>query len=385
VRKKPVRDFLKIGIDARLSYRRGVGTYVANLIQSLLKIDLNNEYYLFNAPDFFKKRFRAARIQWVDLGLTNAAFYEQWDLPRAAQKHGLDFLHYIDNSATVMSAFPYLLTLHDVMYTRPLSAVKLKPSLRQRFVHQYKKMVIPFSAIKARRILTVSEYSKQEIFQHFGISPRKIFVTPEGVDLIQFQRVKSHAIGREWKILVHGAADERKNIQGVFQAAWRWAKRGHRFQLMIQGMNEVELRSTHYVEQAEELGLSPYIKWMGNVAREDLAASYAQADLFLYPSLMEGFGLPLLEAFACGVPVVTSNTTALPEVAGKAAFLVNPEDPEEIAQAVKQVMTRPALRKRLIARGLKRARLFTWLKTAWLTLEAYEDFGRELKAKNGHS
>jgi glycosyltransferase involved in cell wall biosynthesis len=379
VPKNQKDDYLRIGIDARLAYRRGVGTYAANLIKALLKLDLKNEYFLFNAPIFFKKQFRAARIQWVELGLTNAALYEQWDLPSAARRLKLDFLHYIDNSATVCSSFPYLLTLHDVMYSRPLSAVRPHPTLRQSLVHFYKRMVIPYSALRARKILTVSDYSKKQIFDQLGVSPRKIHVTPEGVDRILFKPKHRMVPGREWKILIHGAADERKNVYRIFQAAWRWMKRGHKFQLFIQGMDEAELKCTDYLEQAQILGISPYITWMGNVNREELAQSYAQVDLFLYPSLLEGFGLPLLEAFACGTPVVTSNTTALPEVAGNAAFLVDPQSPEAIAQAVEKVMTKPALRRQMIARGFKRSQQFTWEKTARLTLQAYEELGAELK------
>ncbi len=380
--KKPSDDTLKIGIDARLAYRRGVGTYAANLIKTLLKIDFKNEYVLFNAPEFFKKQFRAARVQWVDLGLANAALYEQVDLPAAARKLRLDFLHYIDNSATVFSSFPYLLTLHDVMYSRPLSAVRPHPTLRQNLIHIYKRLVIPQSALRARKILTVSDYSKNQIFEKLGVSPRRIHVTPEGVDRDLFKPKRPGAPPKgEWKILIHGAADERKNVYRVFQAAWRWMKRGKRFQLLIQGMDEAELKCTDYLEQAQLLGLSPYIRWMGNVPREDLAQSYAEADLFLYPSLLEGFGLPVLEAFACGLPVVTSNRTALPEVAGQAAYLVDPENPEAIAGAVEEVLTKPSVRKRLIAKGLKRAKEFTWEKTARLTLEAYEELGTQLKSR----
>jgi glycosyltransferase involved in cell wall biosynthesis len=100
--------------------------------------------------------------------------------------------------------------------------------------------------------------------------------------------------------------------------------------------------------------------------------TYHDADLLLYPSRLEGFGLPVLEAFACGTPVITSNTTSLPEVAGKAALLVNPEDPKEIADAVQKAMEKLALRRQLIERGLKRAKLFTWEKTARETLLVYE-------------
>ena len=142
--------------------------------------------------------------------------------------------------------------------------------------------------------------------------------------------------------------------------------------VIVVGMDEMELKSTDYMERVVALGIGNLLEWAGNVPLELLKHVYAEADLFLYPSRSEGFGLPVLEAFACGVPVIASNTTSLPEVAGDAALLINPESPKAIAKALKQMMEKPAMRRRYIQRGLKRAKLFTWEKTAKLTQKVYE-------------
>src|SRR5262249_10808528 len=122
-----------------------------------------------------------------------------------------------------------------------------------------------------------------------------------------------------------------------------------------------------------EMDLGPYVEWAGQVPFEMLRHIYQEVDLFLYPSLLEGFGLPVLEAFASGVPVVTSNSSSLPEVAGKAALLVDRESPKEMAGAIRRVIESKALRKKLIHSGLKRARQFSWDKMAKETLEVYEE------------
>ncbi len=372
--KKPKADPLRIGIDARLAYRRGVGTYTANLILALSKLDRRNEYFLFNAPASLKKQVANESFYWVDVPFSNAAYYEQVLLPRAAKNYHVDMLHYIDNSASLLTDLPIVLTLHDVMYQRPLSAVRAMPTLRQRLVHAYKQWAIPRSALIARKVITVSDHSKNEIVKTLDIAPKKIQVTLEGVDRRLFQKGSQKTKGL-FKILVHGAADDRKNISNIMRAAQLLVKQKKSFQILIIGMDKAELKWTHYQREALELGLEPYVKWMGNVAVEDLSRTYREADLFLYPSRMEGFGLPVLEAFSCGVPVITSDTTSLPEVAGKAALLVDPEDPAVIAQAVRNMMEKPKLRKLFIQRGLQRVKLFTWEKMAKQTLKVYESLG----------
>jgi glycosyltransferase involved in cell wall biosynthesis len=371
VLKKPKVEPKRIGIDARLAYRRGVGTYTANLILALSEVDPRNEYVVFNAPDLLKRRFSNQRFHFVEVPYSNAAYYEQILLPRAAKNEGVQLLHYVDNSCSLFTDLPMVLTLHDTMYTRPFKAVRLKPTFRQRMVYAYKKWVIPRSAWFARKIITVSSYSKEKILKAVGVPDEKVMVTLEAVDHQLYQKTHHQQSGL-FKILVHGAADDRKNISNILKAVKLLVLRKKSFQMFIIGLDQEELRCTPYERQVLEMGLEPFVKWMGNIPAEKINQVYHEADLLLYPSRLEGFGLPVLEAFACGVPVVTSNTTSLPEVAGNAALLVNPEDPQSIAEAVKKTMENPRLRRQLVQRGLKRAKMFTWEKTAKKTLTIYE-------------
>ena len=372
--RKPNPKSLRIGFDARLAYRRGVGTYAANLILALSRIDRSNHYVLFNAPENLRAKIRNPRFEFVDLPYGNPAQYEQWLLPKAAREKGLDFLHYIDNTGTTFTDFPYVLTLHDAMHVRPLSKVRLKPSLWYRLVYAYKQWAVPRSAWKARQILTVSEFSKKEIVRTTGVSEGKITVTPEGVDRAAFS-LSWKKPTKLFKILVHGAADDRKNLSNILKAAEVWKKKNLPFQILVVGMDEEELRSTRYLQEAIDLDLGEMLEWVGNVTHDILRAIYGDVDLFLYPSRLEGFGLPVLEAFSSGVPVVTSRTTSLPEVAGQAAALVDPEDPQDIARVVESLYRKPASRRSLVKKGLARAKQFTWEKTAKLTLPVYERMG----------
>jgi glycosyltransferase involved in cell wall biosynthesis len=369
---------LRIGIDARLAFRRGVGTYAANLIQALARVDDRNRYSIFNAPKALKALVAGNRFKWVDLPFANAAFYEQVLLPRVAAVLDLDLLHYVDNSASALTDLPVVVTLHDTLYQRPLLKVRPNPTFRQRVLWAYKQWAIPRSVPRAAAILTVSEFSKERIVNGMGLPSEKIFVTLEGVDREVFRPIPRER-SKLFKALVHGAADDRKNLSNILKAARILAGKGRPFQFTIIGMDERELACTNLLREESDLGIGRQIDWVGNVPSESLPQVYAEADLLLYPSRWEGFGLPVLEAFACGVPVVTSKTTSLPEVAGKAALLVDPLDPEDIAGAVERVMKSAALRRRLVAAGSKRARLFTWDRTARETLKVYQKVGAEAR------
>ncbi len=372
---------LHIGIDARLAYKRGVGTYTANLILALARVDKTNRYSLFNAPRVLLNKIKSPRFRGMEVPVSNPAYYEQFLLPKVARENGMDFLHYTDNSGTTLTDFPYVLTLHDTFHLRPLGDVRPRAGLWYRLVYAYKRWANPRSAEKARAIVTVSEFSKKCIVEEMSIAPERITVTLEGVDRALFPRVVRKSKGL-FKILVHGAADERKNIPNILKTAKLLVERGLKFQMVILGMDQKELKSTHYLEEAINLGIGDRLEWAGNVPMDLLAGVYGESDLFLFPSKLEGFGLPVLEAFACGLPVVTSNSSALPEVAGNAALLVDPEDPKAMARAVERVMKSSALRRSLIQKGLKRAGAFSWDRTARETLKVYEKVGKTLKVKN---
>ncbi len=365
---------LKIGIDARLAFRRGVGTYVAQLIQALAALESRHQFFIFNAPEELKKRINQPSFDFIQIKKIQPAYYEQVQLPRLAQSLKLDGLHYVDNSAPIGGITPFVVTLHDTMFLRPLSEVRPRATWYQRLSDYYRKWVIPRGAKKARLVLTISQFSKNEIIEKLAISEKQIKVIAEGVDRSQFPprrfRTKRSKIPQ---LLIQGASDSRKNVATILKTLQWLKQRNYSMSLKVIGMDQKELQKTDYPRQAYQLGIASQVQWLGWVESSRLAQLYAESDIFVYPSKWEGFGLPVLESFACGTPVITSQTTSLPEVAGEAALLVDPESPESIGQAILKIIQHPAMRRHLVQKGFRRLRLFSWHHTACQTLLAYQE------------
>ncbi len=379
-KKPPVPDPvpgppLRVGVDARLAFKRGVGTYVARLLMALAESPRDLDIVAVNAPPELKVILRGLPLRWVDTPPTHPALYEQTGLPAVARREKLDLLHYVDNSATILWNTPYVLTAHDAMVRRPLKETVFNPTLRQRFLHFYKRATIPEAARSARLVLTVSQHSKRDLVSSFGVPEDRVRVIPEGVDASAFTRPKDygHRLRGPARVLVQGALDPRKNLLRIFAAGALLRRAGVDFRITVIGAPRADFERGGIIREAEKLGVADLVEWPGRVSMEDLPRWYWESDLLLYPSLWEGFGLPVLEAFAAGIPVVASNTAAIPEVAGNAARLVDPTDTQAMARAVREVLEKPVTTRSLVARGLKRVREFTWEATAELTAAAYRE------------
>jgi glycosyltransferase involved in cell wall biosynthesis len=227
-------------------------------------------------------------------------------------------------------------------------------------------------------VITISWQSKKDLETYLKIPGSKIIVTPLAAGT-KF-RVLSEAeiapaleragVERPY-ILYVGSVEPRKNLLRLLDAYQELLKWSERWRLVIVGARNY-WKSSPVAQKVEQLGLGGQVKFTGYVPDEDLPALYNGADLFCFPSLYEGFGLPVLEAMACGTPVVTANSSSLPEVAGEAALLVDPYNVAEIAAAMRRVLEDPQLAEVLRQRGLKRSAQFTWEKTARETIAVYE-------------
>ena len=242
-----------------------------------------------------------------------------------------------------------------------------------RFARWY-RWLIPRLAKRARRVITVSEFSRQRLLEFTGVAPERVVVIPNGVGE-QFAALPDERVAEVRKrlglparyALYVGSLEPRKNLLGLLEA-WRqlpvadWG-----LSLALAGGSGRQFQAVDLVNK------QPSVVIAGYVSDADLPAVYAGARLFVYPSLYEGFGLPVLEAMACGTPVVCSNTTSLPEVIGDAGVLVDPIDPAEIAAGIRSVIEDPAFAAQLRQRGLERAREYTWdraARTTWQLLQA---------------
>ncbi|MCL0097700.1 glycosyltransferase family 4 protein [Dehalococcoidia bacterium] len=260
---------------------------------------------------------------------------------------------------------PFVITVHD------LARFKIsftRETLRERVGLWLDKKGIR----KAATILAVSEYTKRDLVSFLRIPPQKVMVIYNGIDHAIFRFRNENPFDFPYVIYV-GSERPRKNLDRLLEAFARVRRCFPELKLVKAG---TEGRSKEFrartLRKVAELGLRREVIFLERVSDEELARYYSGALLLAYPSLYEGFGIPLLEAMACGCPVVASNTTSLPEVAGDAAILVNPYQVDEIAEAMRMVIKDEDLRARLIARGLERARAFSWSKTAEETHRVYQ-------------
>ncbi|MCX5826613.1 MAG: glycosyltransferase family 1 protein [Deltaproteobacteria bacterium] len=375
---------MKIGIDFHLAEREGTGncTYMRNLVESLLAIDSRNDYILYitreNYP--YHDRFRAHKNASLSYLGNGSPLERMFRLGRQTFRNDIDILH-VNYYGPPFYRGKLIMTVHDLSFEH-------LPDCFTTFERVKDRLLIPFYIRRADRILTVSEFSKQDMVELYGAAPEKIVVGYNGVNpafkpLSDGEEqeeaaniLSSYGINKAF-ILYIGRLNRRKNLHILIDAFNRIKKDGKfEHQLVIVGRRDYLPAS-----DMEMINSSPFyqdIVFTGYLPDQHLPLAYGRADVFVYPSLFEGFGLPCLEAMACGCPVVTSNTTSLPEVVGDTGILIDPLDPREIAAAIVAVLTDPTRRSLMASRGLERAKLFTWKHTAEKMLEIIDDLAKPL-------
>lgn len=250
----------------------------------------------------------------------------------------------------VVSCARYVFTIHDLNHLdRPENS-----SLAKRLFYRF---FIRLGCKRAYAILTVSEFSKKRIVEWSGISPDKVINVGNGVDKSFNSSIKPYNHGAPYFLCV-GNRKTHKNEARVVES-FAYSDINENTHLVFTGAPVPFLE-----ELIQKHSLTSRVKFMGNVTEEDLPSLYKGARGLLFPSLYEGFGLPVLEAMACGTPVITSNCTSLPEVAGDAAILVDPHSTQELREAIECLEHDPSLRNELVAKGFERVKFFTWEKTA---------------------
>lgn len=375
---------MRIGIDARLlTYRRGIGNFVYNLLAALA--ELPNAYSLVlyvDDPRAVGLVPTGSRFTVKVLAPRLYPLWEQFSLPLAAARDQLHILHCPANTAPLRlpQQIRLVLTIHDVMYLLPVSVLSESPSLYQRLGQLYRRLVVPRVAPLARAIITDSVYSRQDIIKYLPVpaeSVRVIWGAPSHAcrvitDTAILANIRAKYGLNSRFILALAALDPRKNTARIIEAYARFRRQATgRYQLALVGLTPAG--RARFRQLAETLGVADEVIAAGFVPEEDLVALYNAAELLAYPSLYEGFGLPVLEAMACGTPVVTSPSGSLPEVAGEAAVMVDPLNIEAIADAFWRVVNETDLRQELIVKGLAQTQKFSWQQAAVQTLEVYRN------------
>lgn len=355
----------------------GIGTYTVEL----LKYGPSRDSEESPLRVVFGKKFAAAMPSSCALPMVysaaaaTAAITGLPFLGASKLESKIDLFHATDHYIPKLRRTPVVATIMDVIGIRHPEWVN--PSLRQ-----FKNALFRRAVGWADQIITISDYSATDIADWLGSSGPRITSIPLGVSEAYFQTVPTdikaqtlikYALQPGYFIAV-GTLQPRKNVARIIQAhALLPAAMRRQHPLVVVGQNG--WRTDELMVALAQLEADGFGRWLKYVPRQDLFALLQSAQALVFPSLYEGFGLPVLEGFASGIPVITSNTTSLPEVAGDAAVMVNPESVDEISQAMQQMVEQPEMRSTLISKGLIQAEKFTWQQTAQRTLEVYRSMG----------
>ena len=367
----------KIGIDARMyGYAQtGIGNYIRHLLKYIFELDKENNYVIFLLPEEYDNfELPNERIRKIKVSAKWYGWKEQLLFPIELYKENLDLMHFTHFNSPVLYFKKSIVTIHDVTpYFFP--GHKMKSVIRKIGFR-----TVFFSSVKkASKVIAVSENTKIDIVKHFKIKKNKIDVIYEGADS-QFKVINNNQKITEIKkkynitkpfIFYTGVWRNHKNLVGLVKA-FGILKNKYKlnYQLVLGGKEDPyypEVRKTW-----EKLGLKKEIIRTGFIKQEELPLFYNAAKLFIIPSFYEGFGLIGLEAMACGTPVVSSNKTSLPEVLGDAAIYFNPNNPEEMAEKMKLVLTDKKLYNELREKGFKQIRKYSWKRMGKETMMIYE-------------
>ena len=353
---------MRIGIDARKLHDFGIGTYIRNLVGELARLDRSTEFVLLCRPE------DAAFVQGLGENFRpvieragNYSIAEQIKVPLALRREGVTLFHAPHYVLPRLVHCRSVVTIHDCIH------LMFPQYLPNRVALSYARTSMAMAASRATRVLTVSESSKTDIMRFFGTDASKIDVIYNAFDQRfgiepaeeEVLRVRERYQLHDEFVLYAGNVKPHKNLERLIDAFHLVRRRGlDRLKLVMIGDDISKYASLRRAVHQHQL--HKYVRFLGYLPQETLAVMYRLAGVFVFPSLYEGFGLPPLEAMASGTPVVTSNVSSLPEVAGDAAQLVDPYDPEAIADGIYRVLTDVDLRRDLRRRGLARARQFSW-------------------------
>jgi glycosyltransferase involved in cell wall biosynthesis len=372
-----------IGIDARKAQDFGIGTYIRNLLRHLGELDQDNRYVLFTGatgrdllsdlPENFHLLVERSPVYSV-----RELVALSWKLFRLR----LDLYHATHYVLPAVVPCRVVVTIHDLIHL-------LYPDfLPSRLALLYAQGMIRRALARADQVITVSENTKADLLEFFAVDAGKIEVVHNGVEEVFRQRLADEDVERWLRhlgierpyVLFVGNPKPHKNLDNLVQAYAR-ARLLHPFEARLVCVGARRKAEFKIYQRAVQLGVGDHVHLLGHVAQEALPALYQGADLFLYPTLYEGFGLPVVEAMACGTPVITSNTSSLKEIAEGYAYLVDPLDVTAIAEAIAHCMADPERRDSLGELGRRRSKDFQWRRTAELTLAVYR---RALGAGRGN-
>ena len=352
---------MRIGIDARKINDTGIGRYIENLVEWLLKVDSKNEYVLFlAAKDAGRLSFPESRVTKVIETAGKYSLKEHWALAAKAKELGLSLFHAPHYVLPLFMKTPSVVTVHDLIH---LTGPGFHPAERA-----YARFMIGSAANRARRVITVSESTKNDMVSILGVPPEKISVILNGGGA-DFSRTSDEDIEGMLKqlgmapgyFLFVGSDRPHKNLDAIPRV----------MDIMGDDCVFAIVGRVNDGKKAEFERFGGRTVFFYNLDKRHMQALYSGAQALLFPSTHEGFGLPPLEAMACGTPVVASDSSCIPEIVGDAAMLAAPTDYGKMAEGLLKLKNERLFRKEMVERGYERTHLFSWEKTAMMTLDVY--------------
>lgn len=366
---------MRIAISARpLAHNAGIGRHARGIVEALLKTSPQNQYKFFtNKTAVLPNEMGTVRPKVVDKIIPGRVGWEQTVLPMRIALSGTDLYFSADFTTPVFSPVPTVVMCHDLFFlTHPQNS-----SWRARFLYN---SFVPPSLRKSGAVVTMSTYYQNKISEAYGIDRRKIFIIPGAVSPI-FKHLDEQEsrdyVGRKFGlfdpyILSVATFEKRKNL-GTLIEAFGLLKEKYKGRVSLALVGKAGNADSQMADAKEKLGEHAQdVRVLGRVSDDDLVRLYCGATIYSMPSTDEGFGLPVLEAMACGTPVVASRASAIPEVAGDAAILCDPTEPDQFADAIKSILENNNLYGDLVTRGLQRASNYTYENSAKLLLDVFD-------------
>lgn len=373
---------MKIAIEAQRIFRtnkHGMDFVALETIRELQKTDHENEYYILVAPGEDRCLQASDNVHIVEIKCPTYPLWEQVALPSAIREIKPDIIHCTSNTAPLFCPAPLVLTLHDIIFLE--KRVHNNKSMYQNMGWYYRRFVVPRVLAKCKQIITVSQFECNRIRETLHLPEEQIIAIHNGFSnrfhpLKETYTVTKKYIPAKEYLFFLGNTDPKKNTPCTLKAYSIYVKQSSNpLPLLIADLKEEIIHQILKQEGIEEI--KPMLYSPGYITHSDLPAIYNGAKIFLYTSLRESFGIPLLEAMACGTPVVTSNTSAIPEVAGEGAILVDPTDADAIAAQILKLEQDTAYREQQIAYGLERTKQFSWQHTAEQLLKVYQSIKKQ--------
>jgi len=373
---------MKIAIEAQRIFRKrihGMDIVVLEMLRKLQKLDTVNEYVVLVGSDEDRCLQETPTMKIIIAGPYIYPLWEQITLPRLVKRIKPDFLHCTSNTAPLHCSVPLVLTLHDVIFLDNQN--KGSDSLYQKFGNIYRALIVRRIYRTCLKIITVSHKEEQEIINTLQIQPSQIQVVYNGVSTyFKYEPINSRILRKYIEepgyILIFGNTATKKNTTRMIKAYSQYLKHSSiKRKLLLCDFSEEQFNAL--IEKENLSNIRKQVVLSGYIKNTELPQIYSSAFVFVYTSLYESFGIPQLEAMACRTPVITSNTSAMPEIAGEKATLVNPYNVDEIVGALIKLEKDDQYYKEQQDYGEKRAKLFSWHNTAKEILQIYEQLEAE--------